>query len=161
VRDVRALRFGGPRPSRSLGDVLTPDHAIALATRHQRRAIRDAAAFAAALDEPVGFLCRRGPDGTVFEAVALASARTCAVIDAEGALRHIAGGAPRDPWTRADPSGAAVAERTRVRRVAERALAATARPRGALSAAAPARPRPSARRGRPARARSRARGAPR
>jgi hypothetical protein len=125
---VRALRFGRSRPTPSLRDVLTPDHAIALAPRHQRQAIRDAAAFADALGEPVGFLCRRAADGTEFEAVALDSARTCAIVAADGGLHYVAGGAPRDAWRR-DVPGAAAAERRGARRVAERALAAAARPR--------------------------------
>jgi hypothetical protein len=120
---VRALRFGRPADGPSLRDVLTPDQAIALAPRHQRRALRDAAAFASGVGEAVGFLCRRVPGGTEFEAVALDSARTCAVIDADGGLRRVAGGAPRDPW-RPIASRARTAERTGVRRAAERALAA-------------------------------------
>jgi len=104
--------------------VLTPDHAIALAARHQRQALRDAAAFAATLGESVGFLCRRVATGTEFEAIALGSARTCAVVAADGDLRYVAGGLPRDPWWRAARPAPAGTERTGVRVAAERALAA-------------------------------------
>jgi hypothetical protein len=100
--------------------VLTVDHALAIAARHQREGLRDAAAFGSSLGETVGFLCRRGPEGTEFEAVALGSARTCAIVDADGHLRYVAGGRPRDAFRRA----AARAQRTGARRAAERALAA-------------------------------------
>jgi hypothetical protein len=120
VRDVRGLRFGPPGAGRSLEDVLTADHAVALASRHQRRALRDAAAFATTVGEPVGFLWRRGPEGPEFEAVALGSARTCAIVGTDGGLRYVAGGRPRDSRRRK----AARAERTGPRRAAERALAA-------------------------------------
>jgi hypothetical protein len=100
--------------------VLTVDHALAIAARHQREGLRDAAAFASSLGETVGFLCRRGPEGTEFEAVALGSARTCAIIDADGRLRYVAGALRRDPARRA----ANTAPRAGVLRAAERALAA-------------------------------------
>jgi hypothetical protein len=109
--------------------VLSPDHAIASAARHQRRAIRAAAAFADALGEPVGFLCRRDPEGMEFEAVALDSARTCAIVGPDGRLRHVSGGAPRDPSRRPGRLVRGTAERTGVRSAAERALAASARTR--------------------------------
>jgi len=95
VRDlpcgVRGLRFGPSRRAPSLENVLSPAHALELAARHQRRAVRDAIAHAAALRQPVGFLCRPGAAGAEFEAVALGSARTCAVIDAAGRLRYVSG----------------------------------------------------------------------
>jgi hypothetical protein len=109
--------------------VLTSDDAIALAARHQRQALRDVAAFADALGEPVGFLHRRRATGTEFEAVALDSARTCAVVGADGTLRYVAGGVPRDPSRPVGRRAPARGPHTGVRRVAERALAATARPR--------------------------------
>lgn len=120
MRDVRGLRYGPPGAGPRLEDVLTADHAIALAPRHQRRALRDAAAFARTVGEPVGFLCRRSPEGAEFEAVALESARTCAIVDADGGLRYVAGGLPRDSRRQT----AATAERTGPRRTAERALGA-------------------------------------
>jgi hypothetical protein len=120
VRDVRGLRFGAAARAPSLRSVLTPEHAIALAARHQRPALRDAAAFADTLGEPVGFLCRRKPEGTEFEAIALASARTCAIVDTDGGLRYVAGALRRDPARRA----ADTAPRAGVLRAAERALAA-------------------------------------
>jgi len=100
--------------------MLTADHAVALAPRHQRRALRDAAAFATTVGGAVGFLCRLSPEGPEFEAVALGSARTCAVVGADGGLRYVAGGLPRDSRRRM----AATVERTGPRRAAERALAA-------------------------------------
>jgi hypothetical protein len=108
--------------------VLTPAHALALAGRHQHAALRDAAAFATAMGQSVAFLCRRGPEGVEFEAVALDSARTCAIVDAEGRLRYVAAG-PRDPWERAARASAATTTRTGPSRIAEQALAAAARPR--------------------------------
>lgn len=129
MRDVRTLRFGPGRPAPSLRGVLTPDHALDLAGRHQRAALREATAFAHGLGQGVAFLCRRGPAGTEFEAVALESARTCAVVGADGRLRYVAGARPRDPWERTVHSSAATTTRTGPRRVAERALAAAARPR--------------------------------
>jgi hypothetical protein len=129
VRDVRSLRFGRRRGPPSLWGVLTTDRAIDLAGRHQRAALREAAAFAASLGESAAFLCRRGPEGPEFEAVALDSARTYAVVDADGRLRHVAGGRRRDPGRAAARSGARTAARTGARRIAEQALAAAARPR--------------------------------
>jgi hypothetical protein len=117
---VRGLRFGIPGRGPSLEDVLTADDAIALASRHQRQALRDAAAFATTMGEGVGFLCRRGPEGAEFEVVALSLARTCAIVDADGRLRYVASGPLRDAGRHA----AASAERTGARRAAERALAA-------------------------------------
>ena len=106
--------------------MLSPTRALELAARHQRRAVRAAADHAAALGEPVGFLRRHVAGGAVFEAVALDSARTCAVVDEHGALRFVAGdrrgAARRHPAPRRFRGG--------LRRAAEAALAATARPRG-------------------------------
>jgi hypothetical protein len=109
--------------------VLTLDRVLDLADRHQRDALRDVAAYASAIGEPVAFLVRRGPAGLAFEAVALGSARTCAVVDEEGGLRYVAGARVRDPWQRATRPGAAAGAHTGSRRVAERALEAAARPR--------------------------------
>jgi hypothetical protein len=107
--------------------MLTPTRALELAAPHQRAALIEAAEYATALGEPVGFLRRTVPGGAVFEAVALDAARTCAVVDARGELRLVAG--PKRP---AKPHGRPVpATRfsTRVSRAAERALVASARPR--------------------------------
>jgi hypothetical protein len=103
--------------------VLTPAHALELADRRQRAGLRDAIAYAQALGEPVGFLCRPGPAGAEFEAVALGSARTCAVVDAAGRLHYVTAGAPRTE-VRAERR---VARGTR--HVVEQALAAAGRPR--------------------------------
>ena len=102
--------------------MLNATRALELAAGHQRRALRDAAAHAAALGEPVGFLCRPAAAGTTFEAVALESARTCAVVDARGALRFIGGPAARGPVS-PPRYGAGV------RRAAAAALVTAARPR--------------------------------
>ena len=99
MRDVRTLRFG---PGRPRPDVLA-----------DRR----------------GFLCRRGPEGTEFEAVALDSARACAVAGADGRLRYVTGDRPGDAGKRAARSSALGAMRTGARRRAEQALAAAARRR--------------------------------
>jgi hypothetical protein len=104
--------------------MLTATRALEVAARHQRRALVDAAQYATALGEPVGFLRRSVPGGAVFEAVALDSARTCAVVDARGELRLVEG-------ERRPSHGGAVPMRfsTGVSRAAEAALAACARPR--------------------------------
>jgi hypothetical protein len=99
--------------------------ALELAARHQLRAVRDATEYAAALGEPVGFLHRRVAGGAVFEAVALDSARTCAVVDEHGTLRFVAGERPADAFRRAAPPRF----RSGGRRAAEAALVAAARPR--------------------------------
>lgn len=102
--------------------MLTATRALEVAPRHQRRALIDATEYASALGEPVGFVRRAFAGGAVFEAVALDSARTCAVVDAHGALRLVEGGrrpAPRPLPTRFPAS---------VRRAAEAALIASARP---------------------------------
>ena len=109
--------------------MLTHERALELAERHQRDALRDVAAYTSAIGEPVAFLVRRGPAGLAFEAVALGSARTCAIVDEEGGLRYIAGGRVRDPWQRAARQDAAAGAHAGPRRVAEHALTATARPR--------------------------------
>ena len=101
---------------------------LELADRRQRRAVLDAAAFAASLGEPVRFVLRRAPGGGAgFEAVALESARTCAIVDELGALRYIAegGGAP---WQRAGVEVRAPRFHAGTRLAAERALRAAARP---------------------------------
>jgi len=109
--------------------MLTADHAIGIAGRRQRRAVREAAGFAAVLGEPVGFLRRAVAGGAVFEAVALDSARTCAVIDEHGTLRL----APpaRETSERGDASAAPTPtprSRAGARHAAERALRTAARP---------------------------------
>jgi hypothetical protein len=106
--------------------MLTATRALELAGRHQLRALRDAAEYAAALGEPVGFLHRRVAGGTVFEAVALDSARTCAVVDERGALRFVTGDRPGAAFRRPAPSRF----RAGVRRTAEATLVAAARPHG-------------------------------
>jgi hypothetical protein len=92
--------------------MLTPTQAIDGADPSQRRALRRAAQFATALGEPVGFLRRPVPGGAVFEAVALGSARTCAVVEADGGLRFVAAPRRDDPWGR----GATGARRRRAER---------------------------------------------
>jgi len=109
--------------------MLTADHAIGIAGRRQRRAVREAAGFAAVLGEPVGFLRRAVAGGAIFEAVALDSARTCAVIDEHGTLRL----APpaRETSERSDASPAPTPTprfRAGARHAAERALRTAARP---------------------------------
>ena len=106
--------------------MLTATRALELAGRHQARALRDAAAHAATLGEPVGFLRHAVACGAIFEAVALDSARTCAVVDEHGALRLVSGERPGAAFRRPAP---APRFRTSVRRVAEAALVAAARPR--------------------------------
>jgi hypothetical protein len=107
--------------------MLTATRALEVAARHQRRALVAAAEYATALGEPVGFLRRYVPSGTVFEVVAMDSARTCAVVDARGELRHVAGERPRpEPHRRPVPATRFSAS---VSRAAERALVACARPR--------------------------------
>jgi hypothetical protein len=106
--------------------MLTTAKAIERAARPQRAAILDAAAHAAVLGESVGFLCRAVAGGTRFEAVALDSARTCAVIDEDGKLELVAGERTGDGFRRPRPTGRFRAD---VQRAAERALVAAARPR--------------------------------
>jgi hypothetical protein len=107
--------------------MLTATRALEVAARHQRRALIEAAEYATALGEPVGFLRRHGPGGAEFEAVALESARTCAVVDARGELRRVAVERPRpEPHRRPVPAPRFSAS---VSRAAERALVACARPR--------------------------------
>jgi hypothetical protein len=118
--------------------MITAQHAIEVAHRRQRRALREAAGFAAVLGEPVGFVRRAVAGGTVFEAVALDSARTCAVVDERGTLRLAPPARPREPWAysgpldrdalAADPAPPVVAPRFGSRAAAERALVAAARP---------------------------------
>ena len=118
--------------------MLSADHAIALAGRRQRRALREAAGFAAVLGEPVGFLRRVVPGGTVFEAIALDSARTCAIVDERGALRLAPAAVVREPRAPAgaldphDMPEAAPVSGSRfgvaARRAAERTLVTAARP---------------------------------
>jgi hypothetical protein len=105
--------------------MLSTTRALEVADRHQLRALRDVAEYAAALGEPVGFLHRAVAGGTVFEAVALDSARTCAVVDERGALRFVAGERPGDAARRPP----APRFHAGTRRAAEAALVATARPR--------------------------------
>jgi hypothetical protein len=107
--------------------MLTASRALELAARHQLRAVRDATEYATALGEPVAFLRRRVPGGTVFEAVALDSARTCAIVDEHGALRFVAGERPGPAARRPAP----VRLRAGLRRAAEAALVGAARPRAA------------------------------
>ncbi|MEA2384699.1 MAG: hypothetical protein QOH72_4670 [Solirubrobacteraceae bacterium] len=106
--------------------MLTATKALELAGRHQLRAVRDAAGYAASLGEPVGFLQRRVAGGMIFEAVALDSARTCAVIDEHGGLGFVTGERPGGAFRRPAPARF----RASIRRTAEAALVAAARPRG-------------------------------
>src|SRR4051794_41961970 len=85
--------------------MLTAARALELAGRHQARALRDAAGHATALGEPVGFLRRPVAGGAVFEAVALDSARTCAVVDEHGALRFVARERPAPGFRPGVPGG--------------------------------------------------------
>jgi len=105
--------------------MLTATRALEVAARHQRRALVDAAEYATALGEPVGFVRRAVAGGAVFEAVALDSARTCAVVDARGQLSLVEG------ERRPQPHRAPAPERfsTSVGRAAEAALVSCARPR--------------------------------
>jgi hypothetical protein len=128
---LRDLHFGaGPTRSR-FRCVLSADHAIELADRRQRRALREAAGFAAVLGEPVGFLRRAVPGGAVFEAVALRSARTCAIVDEHGALRLAPAPASSEPWDRANAPTPVPRFSAAARRAAERTLTAAARPAAA------------------------------
>ena len=112
--------------------MLTATRALEVAARHQRGALIEAAEYAGALGEPIGFLRRTVPGGAVFEAVALDSARTCAVVDGRGELRLVAGDKrPSEPHPRATPPARFSAS---VSRAAERALVACARPRDEHSA---------------------------
>jgi hypothetical protein len=109
--------------------MLTARQALELADRRQRRAVLDAAGFAESLGEPVRFLHRRAPGGgAVFEAVALESARTCAIVDELGELRYVAGPDRRDPWDHAGVWAAAPRLHRAPRRAAQRALRRAARP---------------------------------
>jgi hypothetical protein len=103
--------------------MLTATRALDIAARHQRRALIDAAEYAGALGEPVGFVRRTVPGGAVFEAVALDSARTCAVVDARGELRLVEG------ERRPQPQTAPARFSSSVGRAADAALVACARPR--------------------------------
>ena len=125
---LRDLHFETAGPGPRFRCVLAADDAIELADRRQRRALRDAAGFAALLGEPVGFLRRPVPGGTVYEAVALDSARTCAIVDEHGALRLAPAGPGADLWDRV-PAAPAHGPRfsAGARRAAERALTAAAR----------------------------------
>jgi hypothetical protein len=107
--------------------MFTETDALNVAEGHQQRAVRDAAEFAALLGEPVGFLVRTVPGGTVFEAIALDSARTCAFVDEHGAVRRHAGAPRGSAWDR-EPSPAPRFPAA-TRRAAERALSLAARPR--------------------------------
>jgi len=107
--------------------MLAADHAIEIAGRRQRRAVREAAGFAAVLGEPVGFLRRAVPGGAVFEAVALDSARTCALIDEHGTLRLAPPAQARETWERGDATPTP-RFRAGARHAAERALQTAARP---------------------------------
>jgi hypothetical protein len=112
--------------------MLTAENAIEVARRGQRRALREAAGFAALLGEPVGFLRRAVPGGAVFEAVALESARTCAIVDEHGTLRLAPAARVRGNGERGDatPAPATGTSRFRAgaRRAAEQALRSAARP---------------------------------
>jgi hypothetical protein len=120
--------------------MISADDAIALASRRQRRAVRRAADFAASLGEPVGFVRRAVPGGTVFEAIALDSARACAVVDERGTLCLAPPAPAREPWSSAgldDADGETAEPRPAMqrfgasaRRAAEDALVSAARPRG-------------------------------
>ena len=103
--------------------MLTATRALELAARHQRRALVDAASYAGALGEPVGFLRRAVAGGAVFEAIALDSARTCAIVDARGELRLVEG--ERRPQRPVVPPRFSAT----VSRAAHAALVACARPR--------------------------------
>jgi len=107
--------------------MLTADHATQLAGRRQRRAVREAAGFAAALGEPVGFLRRAVPGGAVFEAVALDSARTCAIVDEHGTLRLVPPARVREAPDHGDATPTP-RFRAGTRLAAERALQIAARP---------------------------------
>jgi hypothetical protein len=111
--------------------MLTATTALEIAARHQRRGLISAAEYATALGEPVGFLRRAVPGGAVFEAVALDSARTCAVVDARGELQLVDG--ERRP-ARAHRRQAATRFSSSVARAADAALSACARPRGEQTA---------------------------
>lgn len=105
--------------------MLTTAKALEVAGRHQRTALLDASAYAAMLGEPVAFLRRTVAGGAQFEAIALHSSRTCAVVDERGMLRYVSGERageacrrPAPPRFRADAT-----------RCAEATLVAAARPR--------------------------------
>jgi len=105
--------------------MLTTARALEVAARHQRAALLDACAYAAALGEPVGFLRHAVAGGARFEAIALDSARACAVIDEHGALRYVSGDRAGEAFRRPVPPRF----RTDTRRRAEAALVAAARRR--------------------------------
>jgi hypothetical protein len=107
--------------------MLTATRALEVAARHQRGALIQAAEYAAALGEPVGFLRRTVPGGAVFEAVALDSARTYAVVDGRGELRLVTG--DKRPSELHRPPVPPARFSASVPRAAERALVACARPR--------------------------------
>jgi hypothetical protein len=102
--------------------MLTATRAFEVAARHQRRALVEAAEYATALGEPVGFLRTTVAGGAVFEVVALESARTCAVVDARGELRLVEG-------ARRSQLSAPGRFSARTMRDADAALVACARPR--------------------------------
>jgi hypothetical protein len=111
--------------------MLTATTALEIAGRHQRRSLISAAEYATALGEPVGFLRRTVPGGAVFEAVALDSARTCAVVDAHGELQFVDGERrPAEPHRRPLPARFSAG----VSRAADAALTACARPHGEQAA---------------------------
>jgi hypothetical protein len=105
--------------------MLTIARALDVAGRHQRAALLDASAYAAALGEPVAFVRRAVAGGAQFEAVALDSARACAVVDEHGELRYVSGMRAGEAFRRPAPPRV----RTSARRRAEAALVAAARPR--------------------------------
>jgi SHS2 domain-containing protein len=99
----------------------------ALCSRFELESWTESSYYATALGEPIGFVRRTVQDGAVFEAVGLDSARTCAVVDARGELRLVAG-----EKRAAEPHGRPVAAArfsTSVSRAAAAALVACARPR--------------------------------
>ena len=81
--------------------MLSTEQALAVANRRQRRALIKADAFARAMGSPVRFICRSRPEGADFEAVMVASARTCATVSARGELSWLSGRRPREPWPEA------------------------------------------------------------
>jgi len=80
------------------------------------------------LGEPVGFLRRAVRGGAVFEAVALDSARICAIVDEHGTLRLAPAGLEHEPWDRARTAASTPRFNASARRAAERALQTAARP---------------------------------
>jgi hypothetical protein len=105
--------------------MLTTARALEVAGRHQRAALLDACAYAASLGERVGFLRRAVAGGAHFEAIALDSARACAVVDVHGDLRYLSGERAGETFRRPAPPRF----RAHTQRRAEAALVAVARPR--------------------------------